>query len=52
MYKTIVMDTFDWRPPKRSLRNGKKSLDGACDWQPLWQNYSGDANEKVTELTI
>ena len=28
----IVMDTIDWRPPKRSFWNGKKSLEGACDW--------------------
>ena len=24
--------TFDWRPPKLSFSNGKKSLRGACDW--------------------
>ena len=29
---TIVMDTFDWRQPKLSFWNGKKSLKGACDW--------------------
>ena len=28
----IVMETFDWRPPKLSFWNRKKSLRGACDW--------------------
>ena len=28
----IVMDTYDWRPPKRSFWNGKKTLEGVCDW--------------------
>ena len=32
MNMTIVMDTFDWRPPKLSFWNGKKSSKGACDW--------------------
>ena len=28
----IVMDTFDWRPPKRSFWNWEKIVGGACDW--------------------
>ena len=32
MNTTIVMETFEWRPPKLSFSNGKKSLRGACDW--------------------
>ena len=32
MNTTIVMETFDWRPPKLRFWNGKKSLRGACDW--------------------
>ena len=31
-HTTIVMETFDWRPPKLRFWNGKKSLRGACDW--------------------
>ena len=32
MNTTIVIETFDWRPPKLRFWNGKKSLRGACDW--------------------